>query len=336
MPLQHTWLGGGFLDFGDLAAQPRLTADHRQLFIGAALCHSVSEIDEIGQRKLLGNPMEVALAVMGRQMAAELADHERVDENPFDTERKRISVLCSTRHERMLLCKGAPESMLAACDFVRFDAGTVPLDSAAKTRLLAARQPMTKAGLRALDFAHRAVEDGMPSEERGLTSSGLVGLEDPPREEGPAAVARCIAAGIRVVMITGDHPRTGLAMACQIGPVTSERPVVITGDPLRSIAAAQWQLALDANEILFFRVAAEQKMSIVQALKAKGAIVAVTGDGMNDAPTLKAADIGIAMGIDGSDVAREAADLILLDDNFASMSRDSAFPNFRRPTHCRR
>jgi sodium/potassium-transporting ATPase subunit alpha len=319
MSVQRLWLGGGFLDFGDLAAQPRLTADHRQLFINAALCHSLREIDAGGQRKLMGDPMEVALAGMGRQVVGEPTDHERLDEIPFDTERKRMSVLCATPHGRMLYCKGAPETVLAACDFVRFDAGTVPLDPAAKTRLLAAQQQMTEAGLRVLAFANGAVEDGMPSEERGLTLSGLVGLEDPPREEVPDAVARCIAAGIRVIMITGDHPQTGLAMARQVGLVTSERPVVITGDQLRSISAAQLQLALDAKEILFARVAAEQKMLIVQALKAKGEIVAVTGDGVNDAPALKCADIGIAMGIAGTDVAKEAADLILLDDNFASI-----------------
>jgi calcium-translocating P-type ATPase len=319
MSVQRLWLGGGFLDFGELAAQPCLTKDHRQLFINAALCHSLREIDEDGQRKLLGDPMEMALAGMGRQVAGELADHQRLDEIPFDTDRKRMSVLCATPQGRMLYCKGAPELVLAACDFVQFDSGILPLDPAAKTRLLAAQQQMTEAGLRVLAFAHGAVEDGMPSEERGLTLSGLVGLEDPPREEVPDAVARCIAAGIRVIMITGDHPQTGLAMARQIGLVKSERPVVIIGDQLRSISSAQLQLALDAKEILFARVAAEQKMLIVQALKAKGEIVAVTGDGVNDAPALKAADIGIAMGIAGTDVAKEAADLILLDDNFASI-----------------
>ncbi len=319
MSVQRLWLGGGFLDFGELAAQPRLTEENRQLFINAALCHSLREIDEHGQRKLLGDPMEVALAGMGRQVAGELADHERLDEIPFDTERKRMSVLCACPHGRTLYCKGAPETVLAACDFVQFDAGIVPLDPVAKTRLMAAQQQMTEAGLRVLAFAHAAVDDGMPNEERGLTLSGLVGLEDPPREEVPDAIGRCIAAGIRVIMITGDHPQTGLAIARQIGLVKSEQPAVISGDQLRSISAAQLQLALDAKEILFARVAAEQKMLIVQALKAKGEIVAVTGDGVNDAPALKCADIGIAMGIAGTDVAKEAADLILLDDNFASI-----------------
>jgi calcium-translocating P-type ATPase len=319
MSVQRLWLGGGFLDFGDLAAQPRVAADHLRLFINAALCHSLREVDDPSQRKLLGDPMEVALANMGRQVAGALADHQRLDEIPFDTDRKRMSVLCATPQGRVLYCKGAPETVLAACDFVQFDAGIVPLDALAKARLLAAQQQMAEAGLRVLAFAHGDVADGMPSEERGMTLSGLVGLEDPPREEVPEAISRCVAAGIRIIMITGDHPHTALAIARQIGLVKSEQPVVISGEQLRSISAAQLQLALDAKEMLFARVAAEQKMLIVQAFKAKGEIVAVTGDGVNDAPALKAADIGIAMGIAGTDVAKEAADLILLDDNFASI-----------------
>jgi calcium-translocating P-type ATPase len=263
--------------------------------------------------------MEVALAGMGRQVVGELADHERLDEIPFDTERKRMSVLCATPQGRMLYCKGAPETVLAACDFVHFDAGIAPLDSVARTRLLAAQRQMTEAGLRVLAFAHCAVGDGMPSEEQGMTLAGLVGLEDPPRAEVPDAIARCATAGIRIVMVTGDHPQTALAIARQIGLVKTGEPVVIGGDQLRSISPAQLQLALDAKEIIFARVAAEQKMLIVEALKTKGEIVAVTGDGVNDAPALKTADIGIAMGIAGTDVAKEAADVILLDDNFASI-----------------
>jgi calcium-translocating P-type ATPase len=319
MTVQRLWLGGGFLEFGDLAAQPRLTQDHRDLFINAALCHSLKEVDEHGQRRLLGDPMEVALVGMGRQAVGELAEHRRIDEIPFDTDRKRMSVLCASPEGRMLYCKGAPETVLAACDFIRFDAGIVPLNPAAKTRLLAAQRQMTEAGLRVLAFAHCPVEDGTPSDERGMTLTGLVGLEDPPRVEVPKAIASCASAGIRIIMVTGDHPQTALAIARQIGLVKTEQPVVISGDQLRSISLVQLQLALDAKEIIFARVAAVQKMMIVEALKKKGEIVAVTGDGVNDAPALKAADIGIAMGIAGTDVAKEAADLILLDDNFASI-----------------
>jgi sodium/potassium-transporting ATPase subunit alpha len=319
MSVSRLWLGGGFLDFGDLAAQPRLSGDNLELFINAALCHGLKIVDEGDRQSLLGDPMEVALAAMGRQVVGELADHKRIDEISFDTDRKRMSVLYAMPRGRMLYCKGAPERVLDACDFVQFDAGIVPLDPAARTRLLAAQDEMTEAGLRVLAFAHCPIEDGMPSEERGMILSGLVGLEDPPRPEVPDAVARCATAGIRIIMVTGDHPRTALAIARQIGMVKSEQPVVITGDQLRSISPAHLQLALDAREIIFARVAAEQKMLIVQALQKKGEVVAVTGDGVNDAPALKTADIGISMGIGGTDVAKEAADLILLDDNFASI-----------------
>ena len=170
-----------------------------------------------------------------------------------------------------------------------------------------------------LAFAHGPTDDGLPAEEHGLILSGLVGLEDPPRPEVPEAIARCDAAGIRVIMVTGDHPHTAQAIAREIGLLKTEQPVVITGDELRRLSPAQLQLALDAPEILFARVAAEQKMHLVEALQKKGEIVAVTGDGVNDAPALKAADIGIAMGLSGTDVAKEAADMILLDDNFASI-----------------
>jgi len=319
MSVQRLWLGGGFLEFGELAASPALTEANRQLFINAALCHSLKEVDEHGQHKLLGDPMEVALAAMGRQVVGELADYKRIDEISFDTDRKRMSVLCGGPQGHFLYCKGAPETVITACDFVQFDAGIVALDPAAKTRLLAAQQQMTEAGLRVLAFAHCAVEEGMPNEERGMTLSGLVGLEDPPRAAVPEAIARCAAAGIRIIMVTGDHPQTALAIARQIGLVKSDQAVVISGEHLRSISPVQLQLALDAREIIFARVAAEQKMQIVQALKTKGEIVAVTGDGVNDAPALKIADIGIAMGIAGTDVAKGAADLILLDDNFASI-----------------
>ena len=156
-------------------------------------------------------------------------------------------------------------------------------------------------------------------QEAGMVLAGLVGLEDPPRAQVPAAIARCVEAGIRVIMITGDHPHTAVAIGREIGLLRTADPVVIGGDRLRRMSPAQLQLALDAPEILFARVAAEQKMLIVEALRKKGETVAVTGDGVNDAPALKVADIGIAMGIAGTDVAREAADIILLDDNFASI-----------------
>ena len=170
-----------------------------------------------------------------------------------------------------------------------------------------------------LAFASRKVAQGERRDqlESGLTLSGLVGLEDPPRAEVAEAVRKCRAAGIKVIIVTGDHPHTAVAIAREIGLCTA--PLVVTGDDMQHLSAAQLQLRLDAPEIIFARLKADQKMRIVVALQKKGHIVAVTGDGVNDAPALKKADIGIAMGIAGTDVAKEAADMVLLDDNFASI-----------------
>jgi sodium/potassium-transporting ATPase subunit alpha len=324
MSVRRLWLGGEFFKPDDIAVQPRLAEDHRALFVNAALCHNLKQVNNHGNHAWLGDPMEVALAAMGRQAAGTLDGYTRIDEIPFDTDRKRMSVLCETQQGRLLYCKGALETVLPVCDSVQLDSGVVPLDAAAKNSLLAAQDKMAEAGLRVLAFAHGEpaagpAEGGLPAGERGLTLSGLVGLEDPPRPEVSEAIARCAAAGIRVIMVTGDHPHTAQAIGREIGLLKTDQPVVITGDNLRRLSPSQLQLALDAPEILFARVAAEQKMQLVEALQKKGEIVAVTGDGVNDAPALKTADIGIAMGIAGTDVAKEAADMILLDDNFASI-----------------
>jgi calcium-translocating P-type ATPase len=324
MAVRRLWLGGGFFTLEEIAAQPQPIVDHLALFVNAALCHNLKQLSNQGNNTWQGDPMEVALAAMGRDAAGSLDGFTRLDEIPFDTDRKRMSVRVATPQGRMLYCKGALETVLGACDQVQLDGQVVPLDAAATSRLLAAENEMTGSGLRVLAFAHGAVDGdpvdgGLPATERGLILSGLVGLDDPPRPEVPEAIARCYAAGIRVIMVTGDHPHTAQAIAREIGLLKTDQPVVLTGDNLRRMSPAQLQLALDAPDILFARVGAEQKMHLVEALQKKGEIVAVTGDGVNDAPALKTADIGIAMGIAGTDVAKEAADMILLDDNFASI-----------------
>ncbi len=337
MSVRRLWLGGAFLANDDPAARQGMAEQHRALFVNAALCHNLKQTlstnaaaageppgtppagKHPNDHVWLGDPMEIALAEMGRQVAGSLAGHARIGEIPFDSDRKRMSVLVETPQGRMLYCKGALETVLTACDSLQLDGAIVPLDSAAKARVLAAQDEMAEAGLRILAFAHCPIEGGVPDEERGMILQGLVGLDDPPRPEVADAVARCASAGIRVIMVTGDLPHTAKAIACEIGLVKSGQPVIIHGDTLRHMSPSQLQLALDEPEIIFARVAADQKMRIVEALQKKGEIVAVTGDGVNDAPALKTADIGIAMGVTGTDVAKEAADLILLDDNFASI-----------------
>ncbi|MBK5913305.1 cation-translocating P-type ATPase [Rhodocyclus purpureus] len=320
-----------------LGEERTLVEDNRQLLLAAAFCHSLEEAKADGKPVLLGDPMEIALVELAARLEVAEKGAERVDELPFDTDRMRQSVLVETATGRTLYCKGAPESVLPLCGQL-VDAGVVrPLDAAARAEIQRAQEQMAARGLRVIAFAWRtlpvrAVEAGGAEAQAGaqipltaeaaeeeLVFCGLAGLEDPPRPEVPAAIAKCREAGIRVIMVTGDHPQTALAIARQIGLVRSPEPRVLTGEQLRHLSATQLQLALDSEELVFARLAADQKMRIVVALRRKQQIVAVTGDGVNDAPALKAAHIGIAMGRSGTDVAKEAADMVLLDDNFASI-----------------
>ena len=296
---------------------------HRPFFEGALLCQNLKETEKQGEREWLGDPMEVALVKMARKIMPESVLAPRRDEIPFDAERKRMSTLHQTSRGLMLYSKGALEMLLPLCQQIQIGEIIQPLTTTIKSQLLEAQNVMAEQGLRVLAFAHRPVIEGEGDHknhlEQNLILSGLVGLEDPPRPEVPAAVQKCKDAGIKVIMVTGDHPHTAKAIAREIGLVQSNHPVIITGDQLRRLSDTQLQLALDAPEIIFARVAADQKMRIVSALKRKNEVVAMTGDGVNDAPALKKADIGVAMGISGTDVAREAADMVLMDDNFASI-----------------
>ena len=274
-----------------------------------------------GQWQALGDPMEIALVRMAKICLGETITYPKINEVPFDTDRKRLSTVHQTSKGVMLYCKGALEMVLPLCKQVQTGSGILQLTAASRQDFLRAQEEMASKGLRVLAFAWRELIDGHNGKalEQDLILCGLVGLEDPPRPEVAGAMRLCREAGIKVIMVTGDHPYTALAIGRQIGQIQSENPVIITGIQLRKLSEIQLRLALDAPEIIFARVGADQKMRIVAALKKKKHIVAVTGDGVNDAPALKMADIGIAMGISGTDVAKEAADMILLDDNFASI-----------------
>ena len=305
----------------DLRPDPELPESRRRFFEIAQRCHSVREIAREGHSQLSGDPMEIALVEMGRRGVEVLPQGERLDEIPFDADRKRMSVLFEVEGGRRLYVKGALECLLPLCASLHTVGGIVPLTREHREAFLAAENQLGERGLRVLGLAFRPVARGLAPEEweRDLILCGLVGLEDPPRAEVPEAMRRCRDAGVRVIMCTGDHPETARAIAREIGLARSDRPRVVTGDELRMLSATQLQLALDTPEIIFARMAADQKLQVVSALRGKGEIVAVTGDGVNDAPALKHADIGISMGASGTDVAREASDLILLDDNFASI-----------------
>ena len=281
-------------------------------------CQNLQELDA---HTLLGDPTEIALVQMAKAAAPEAAEYPRLDEISFDSERKRLSTLHRVQGGLRLYTKGAPEAVLPLCNAVETQSGPEAMAAAKRREIVDAHQTMTKKGLRVLALAFRSVEAAPQRDtlERGLVFTGLVGLEDPFRPEVPEAIRKCRSAGIKVIMVTGDHPETALVLAKQIGLVVSETPSTITGPELQLLSPAQLQLALDAPELIFARVAPEQKMQIVDVLKRKGHVVAVTGDGVNDAPALKHAHIGIAMGRNGTDVARESSDMILLDDNFASI-----------------
>lgn len=280
-----------------------------------------------GQVQLLGDPTEVALYQAARDAGCDKADLSqvlpRIAELPFDSGRKRMSTLHGSNENVLAFTKGAPEQVLAVCTTRLTAAGPVPLEAAA---VLTQAEQLASAGYRVLALAYRSVAqltgptalaELTANIERDLTLLGLVALIDPPRAEAPAAVAACLDAGIRPVMITGDHPGTALAIAQRLG-IADGGDTVVTGRDLERLAAAEGAVRMTSAQV-YARVSPEQKIQIVDALQRQGDFVAMTGDGVNDAPALKRADIGVAMGQRGTEVAREAADMVLLDDNFATI-----------------
>jgi calcium-translocating P-type ATPase len=321
MVARALFVGMQRLPVGAAKAGGVLVADHEPLFLGAALCQDLRPVEQKGRTVLLGDPMEVALVELANHALPEIGAHRRLDEIPFDADRMRLSTVHEMPSGPALWCKGAPESVLPLCDDIHLDGESRPLTPEFRARISSEQEKMAEQGLRVIAFAHRSLDRAWDREalEEHLVFSGLVGLEDPPRPEVREAIRKCHDAGIRVVMVSGDHPRTARAIAREVGLVESDAPLVLTGEELGALTDVQLGLALDAPEIIFARVRADQKRRIVDMLKQKKHIVAVTGDGVNDAPALKNAHIGIAMGLTGSDVAKEASDMVLLDDNFASI-----------------
>ncbi len=293
------------------------------LFTALALNNDV-RCDENGAAK--GDPTEVALYEAARQKGFERdrleLEFPRVAEIPFDAERRCMTTVHAVENEFISITKGAIDVLLNKASNQITSRGLQRLDREALT---GENDRMTENGLRVLGFAFRKwsvlpqklLPETMESE---LTFIGLTGLLDPPREEAKEAVALCKAAGIIPVMITGDHPGTARTIALRLGIMDTQSQSVVTGRELAEFSAEE--LSKRVGEVrVYARVAPEQKLKIVEALQACGQIVAMTGDGVNDAPALKKADIGIAMGITGTDVAKEASDMVLLDDNFSTIVR---------------
>lgn len=297
---------------------------YEDLVAGAALCINAKK-DPDNPGNILGDPTEGALVYLAEKFGIDTEDYEdahpRLFEQPFDSDRKRMSVLNQTEGGYTVYTKGAVDEMLPLCTQYRTGSDVRAMTDADREQILKVCNKMSAEALRVLGFAVRTVP-AVPEEEGAdlesdLTFVGVVGMIDPPRKEVIQAVETCHTAGIRVVMITGDHKVTAMAIAKQLH-IFREGNIVISGPELDAMTDEELDKAVEKC-VVFARVSPSDKLRIIQSLKRTGEVAAMTGDGVNDSPALKEADIGVAMGITGTDVAKDAADVILLDDNFTTI-----------------
>lgn len=296
-----------------------------QMARAAALCNDASfNPDRPGE--IIGDPTEGALLYLTRAFGIDheaLEDeHPRLFEQPFDSGRKRMTTVHRIENENIAYTKGAVEELLDRCTRVRTPEGEIPLTDDIRDTILAACRRMSGRALRVLGFACRTLpeipEDEEADVEWELTFLGAVGMIDPPRKEVAQSVRTCREAGIRTVMITGDHRDTALAIAREL-EICGAEDGVLTGEELDRMSDEELDRAVGRTAV-FARVSPADKLRIVRALQRTGEVAAMTGDGVNDSPALKAADIGVAMGRSGTDVAKDAADMILLDDSFTTIA----------------
>ncbi|MDI6873163.1 cation-translocating P-type ATPase [Candidatus Solincola sp.] len=317
--------------------------DLREALLVSLLCNNSRLVQEDDRWRVIGDPTEGALVVLGIKGGLnpeELnKDHRRVTELPFDSSRKMMTVVCEEGGSRKAYVKGAPGEVVRRCARILTREGVREMRPEDRDRIMGVNDRYARSALRVLALAVREMPPDITryeveNTETDLTFVGLAAMMDPPRPEVEEAIRKCRTAGIRVIMITGDYGLTAESIARRIGMV-QEQPAIITGADLEEMSDEELKRRLSEEEVLFARVAPEHKMRIAQALKEMGHVVAMTGDGVNDAPALKTADIGIAMGRAGTDVAKEAADMILIDDNFASIvaaveEGRAIFDNIRR------
>ena len=297
---------------------------YADLVDGCALCVNAKK-DPDNPGNILGDPTEGALVLFAEQFGIESEAFEdanpRLFEQPFDSDRKRMTVLNRTERGLIAFTKGAVDEMLPLCTKYRTKDGVRDMTDADRARILELCYKMSGDALRVLGFAVRehaaAPEEEAADIEEGMTFVGAVGMIDPPRKEVIKAVETCHTAGIRVVMITGDHKVTAMAIAKQLH-IFRDGNTVISGPELDDMTDEELDKAVEKC-VVFARVSPSDKLRIIQSLKRCGEVAAMTGDGVNDSPALKEADIGVAMGITGTDVAKDAADVILLDDNFTTI-----------------
>ena len=352
MTVTEVWAAGERLHVSGVGYEPRgdfnplpsdmLTTDLQSLLTAATLCNN-SRLNppspEHPQWICLGDQTEAALRVVAIKGRVEESwanrAYPRIHELPFDARRKRMSTIHqisnikpsqegdSQMSTEMAFVKGAPKEVLQLCTHILICGEARLLDDATRAEILAANDNYARNALRVLALARRELPPRTgaytPEEvERDLVFLGLLAMMDPPRPEVAAAIKACRSAGIRMVMVTGDYGLTAESVARRVGMLTTARPRILSGADMDTLDDAALQAAL-GEEVICARVAPEHKLRLVAAFQARGEVVAVTGDGVNDAPALRKADIGVAMGVTGTDVAKEAADVILTGDNFASI-----------------
>ncbi|MBI1903768.1 MAG: cation-transporting P-type ATPase [Planctomycetia bacterium] len=359
MTVRAAWTGGDEIDLageqgagaGAAAASSGTAPPFHDLLVAAALCCDARLLPEAGSKGetarfvVKGDPTEgailLAAAAHGLPPAA-LAEFPRLAELPFDSRRQRMTTVHELHGRPEVFTKGALDAVLPKCSALRWSAADRPVDVAAQSQIQAAHDRLASRGWRVLAVATRALPPGRAPAggaagdalEEGLVLLGLLAMEDPPRPEVPAAIRACRQAGIRTVMVTGDSPVTARAIGREIG-MYSDDVRIVTGRELDALGDGDVAELMRQPQLLFARATPEHKLRLVEALQKNDEVVAVTGDGVNDAPALKRADIGVAMGMTGTDVAREAADMVLADDNFASIvaaveEGRSVFDNIRK------
>ena len=318
-------------DFKNKTATPitDITRDcfdrYQDLIYSAALCNDAS-FDPDREGEIIGDPTEGALIYMAQNFGvnhdALEEKYPRLFEQPFDSDRKRMTTVHKIEKQLVAYTKGAVEEMLPLCTHILTYEGVRPMTDQDKANILACCMNLSEQALRVLGFAKKNIdmlpEDDNENLEWNLTFLGVAGMIDPPRKEVAESVRVCREAGIRTVMITGDHKATALAIAKELG-IYHEGDYVISGEELNHLNDDELDIKVKTATV-FARVSPADKLRIIQSLKRIGEVAAMTGDGVNDSPALKAADIGVAMGITGTDVAKDAADMILLDDKFTTIA----------------
>ncbi|MCS6907351.1 MAG: cation-transporting P-type ATPase [Anaerolineales bacterium] len=340
MTVREIWVGGkklsvsgiGYEPQGEITPDPRslnLESELELLLTAATLCNNSRLIPPTADHpywSALGDSTEAALRVVARKggLSEEevLSQYPRLHEIPFEARRKRMTTIHRWGQEEIAFVKGAPREVLHLCRFWQCNNQVLQLEDSTRNQILAANDDYARNALRVLAFAYRLLPPRSSYAEQNVECEliflGLMAMHDPPRPEVARAVEICRQAGIRIIMVTGDYGLTAESIARRIGMLSTPNPMIVTGAELEEMNDVQLQNLLE-KEVIYARMAPEHKLRLVAALQAKGEVVAVTGDGVNDAPALRKADVGVAMGIIGTDVAREAADVILTQDNFSTI-----------------